>query len=112
MILSKWWLPVSLLLLLIITAGSLLPVPAGPPGSDKLMHLVSYGVLMFPAAYAANKYPWVFAIFFFLWSGGIEIIQPYFNRYGEWRDLLANALGLIVGFLLGQLAKHKLTINL
>ncbi len=40
--------------------------------------------------------------FFFCWSGAIELIQPYVNRYGEWLDLAANTGGLISGFIVAR----------
>ena len=110
MVLKKWWLPISICLLTIITISSLIPVPAGPEGSDKLMHLLCYAGLIFPAAYAANKRPIYFALFFLLWSGGIELIQPLVNRSGEWLDLFANGLGLVLGLALGFVARGKLNL--
>ncbi len=107
MILRKWWLPISVILLIAITLASLLPVPAvGPPNSDKLVHLVSYAVLMFPAAYAANKQPLYYALFYLVWSGGIELIQPAVNRSAEWQDLFANSIGLMIGLMLGRFARR------
>ena len=37
--------------------------------------------------------------------GAIELIQPYVNRYGEWLDLGANGLGLVVGILIASFAR-------
>jgi len=42
----------------------------------------------------------VIAMFFLGWSGGIELIQPYVNRYAEWGDFAANAAGLACGWLI------------
>jgi len=36
-----------------------------------------------------------------LWSGAIELIQPYVNRYGEWLDLAANVAGVAIGAMVG-----------
>jgi len=36
-------------------------------------------------------------LFYPAWSGGIELIQSYVNRYGEWLGLVTNASGLILG---------------
>lgn len=47
---------------------------------------------------------WLFiAVLFICWSGGIELIQPYVNRYGEWLDLAANVGGLMCGIILANI---------
>ncbi|MDQ6982735.1 MAG: hypothetical protein Q9M08_07015 [Mariprofundus sp.] len=93
---------VSAFTLVTITALSLWPLATLPdvPGSDKLHHYLAYAALMFPAALRRPRnWLWI-AMFFFTWSGAIELIQPYVNRYGEWLDLAANAAGLFSGMLL------------
>jgi len=99
-LIKQQWLIISALLLALITLLSLTPLPHLPavPGSDKIHHLLSYGALFFPVALAKPKgWIWIGLVFFF-WSGVIELIQPYVNRYGELLDLLANGLGLLCGF--------------
>ena len=95
---KHYWLVLSLLTLIAITFLSLTPLPSLPlvPGSDKTHHFIAYGVLMFPTALRKPKYWPLVALFFIAFSGVIEILQPYVNRYGEWLDLLANALGIII----------------
>lgn len=110
MLLKKWWFPITVILLATITVSALIPVPAGPAGSDKLVHVLSYAGLMFPAAYAAKNHPVFFVVFFLFWSGGIELIQPLVNRSGEWLDLFANGLGLLLGLGMGLLARRKLNL--
>ena len=75
------------------------------PGTDKTQHFIAYGALAFPIALARpNK--WLFFIVGFLvYSGIIELIQPYVNRYGEWLDLGTNGLGLVVGILIASFAR-------
>lgn len=100
---EKHWLTITLCLLVIITAASLWPAAHLPPvpGSDKTHHFIAYAALMLPTALKKPKYWLIIALFFILFSGAIELIQPYVNRYGEWLDLLANAGGVICGILLG-----------
>jgi VanZ family protein len=88
-----------------ITLFSLWPIAELPavPGTDKAHHLIAYALLMFPTAIKQHKYRWLIAIFFIFYSGAIELIQPYANRYGEWMDLAANVGGLLIGMLLAQL---------
>ncbi len=104
----KNWRVITALCLTLITLLSLWPISTLPdvPGSDKTHHFVAYSALMFPLALRKPKY-WVWgAWFFFFWSGGIELIQPYVNRYGEWLDLAANAAGLLIGWLLAVWARR------
>ena len=106
-LIRKYWLSISLFCLTVITILSLLPLPELPsvPGTDKTHHLVAYAMLMFPTALRKPKNWQIIVLFFIGWSGIIELIQPYVNRYGEWQDLAANIIGLICGFLTVQLIK-------
>ncbi len=103
-VIYQHWVWFSLLVLLIITVLSLTPLAELPPvpGSDKSHHFIAYGALMFSVGLRKPKYWCWIGLFFVLWSGGIELIQPYVNRYGEWLDLTANTGGLVTGFLIGR----------
>ena len=108
---EKHWRGVSLCLLLIITALSLWPLESLPsaPGSDKTHHLIAYAALVFPVALRQpNRWLWL-VVFFIGYSGLIELIQPYVNRYAEWLDILANTAGVLCGVALaaGINAVHK-----
>jgi hypothetical protein len=109
-LLERRWLMFSLFFLATITTFSLTPLPELPfaPGSDKLHHFVAYAALMFPAALRGKRHWFVLAFVYIAWSGGIEIIQPYVNRYGEWLDLLANSIGVGIGALAGLLSRRLL----
>ncbi len=98
-LIEKHWLTSSVCLLLIITGLSLWPLDSLPsaPGSDKAHHLIAYAALVFPIALRKpNRWLW-FVVFFIGYSGLIELIQPYVNRYGEWQDMLANTAGVVCG---------------
>jgi len=99
------WRTVSALLLALITVLSLWPLATLPdvPGNDKVHHYLAYAGLMLPVALRKPEHWLWIALFFFVWSGAIELIQPYVNRYGEWADLVANAGGLLSGMLLALL---------
>lgn len=101
---QKYWLAITLLVLAVITTLSLLPVPSLPPvpGTDKTHHFIAYAALTFSVALARPKNWLLIAFFFVVWSGAIEILQPYVNRYGEWLDLAANAGGVVCGILLAK----------
>lgn len=104
----RYWLPISGALLAVITALSLTPLEHLPdaPGSDKLHHYLAYAALMLPAALRRPKYLWALFLFYLAWSGAIELIQPFVNRYGEWLDLAANAIGLLSGAAIALLIRH------
>lgn len=98
-LIKKYWLQITISILTLITVLSLYPLNNLPsvPGSDKTHHFIAYAGLMLPTALRRPKH-WLFIGFFFLcWSGVIELIQPYVNRYGEWLDLAANMSGILIG---------------
>ncbi|ENM4033285.1 VanZ family protein [Vibrio parahaemolyticus] len=105
-----YWVLFTIVIALIITGLSLYPMDSLPsvPGTDKTHHFIAYGALAFPIALARPK-KWLFLIVgFFACSGGIELVQPYVNRYGEWLDLGANGLGLVVGILIATFARSMI----
>ena len=110
-LIKKRWFFITLLVLTAITILSLTPLQALPPapGSDKTHHFIAYGTLMFPCAIAKPKHLPFITLFFIGWSGIIELIQPYVNRYGELLDLIANIGGLGCGLLIG-LAVRRLVL--
>lgn len=100
-----YWLIISIIILAAITILSLTPLPKLPsaPGNDKLHHFVAYAALCFPLMLSKPSY-WKWGLLLLAaWSGAIELIQPYANRYGEWADMLANVGGLACGTALAYL---------
>jgi hypothetical protein len=108
-IIQRYWHMITVLTLVTITTLSLWPVANLPtvPGSDKTHHFIAYAALMFPVALRKPRYWLLIGIFFIAWSGMIELIQPYVNRYGEWLDMAANTGGITVGLLAGILIKAR-----
>ena len=101
------WLLVTGIIVALISILSLYPVESLPPvpGTDKTHHFIAYAALAFPLALARPKM-WLAGIIVMLgYSGAIELIQPYVNRYGEWLDLGANALGLVFGIIAASLIR-------
>ena len=96
---KRYWISITTLILLLITILSLHPLEDLPevPGSDKTHHIVAYCILAFPVAFRKHKGWQLLIICFALYSGLIELIQPYVNRYGELVDFIANCCGLAVG---------------
>jgi len=107
-ILDEYYLKISVFILLGIIVLSLYPLESLPqfPGTDKTHHFIAYSTLAFPIAFVRPKFWFVYIMFFLFCSGLIELIQPYVNRYGEWLDMLANSLGLLVGIIIGITTKR------
>jgi len=101
------WAVFTLLMLAAITALSFSPLPEPPPvpGDDKTLHLVAYAALAFPVFLRRPRH-WVWiGLSFVVYSGVIELLQPYVNRYGEWMDLAANTAGVVCCLLLTGLIR-------
>ena len=65
--------------------------------NDKLYHFITYLLLSLPVSIRKpSSYIYIY-IYFILFGGFIELIQPYFNRYNELADFIANSLGVVVG---------------
>ena len=106
-IIKTQWAVFTLIILVAITFLSLSPLDELPtaPGSDKTHHLVAYALLMLPTAIRKPNNWILFGLLFIFYSGAIELIQPYVNRYGEWMDMLANTAGIICGVFIAELIK-------
>jgi len=52
----------------------------------------------------------LFGLFYVAYSGAIELLQPYFNRYGEWSDMAANTAGVALGFLIAELLNFNFPV--
>lgn len=105
-LIREYWLNITLLLLTAIATLSLWPAEHLPdvPGTDKTHHFIAYAALIFPTVLRKPQYYLFIVIGFLAFSGAIELIQPYVNRYGEWLDMGANALGLFFGWILAKLS--------
>lgn len=102
---KKRWKAVTLVLLATISVFSLLPLDALPPvpGTDKTHHFIAYAMLMLPTALRKPANWIILGLFFILYSGAIELVQPFIHRYGEWMDLFANSVGVICGAIIAWL---------
>lgn len=106
------WVAFTLLILIAITILSLWPLKNLPlvPGTDKTHHFIAYAALMFPTALRKPDKWIIYGLLFIAYSGVIELVQPYVNRYGEWLDMAANTLGvfcgLIIAFLINRMSLY------
>ncbi|MCC0175769.1 VanZ family protein [Waterburya agarophytonicola K14] len=110
---QKYWISLTLFILTIITLLSLSPLDELPPipGTDKTHHFIAYAALMFPTAIKKPNYILAIALFLIAWSGAIELLQPYVNRYGDPRDLLANIMGLFCSWAIVNLMRKFFPID-
>lgn len=104
-LIRRYWISLTIFILTLITVLSLRPLDKLPPfpGGDKIHHFIAYAVLMLPTALKKPDYWVIISLGFICWSGIIELLQPYINRYGELQDLLANVLGLVFGWITAEL---------
>ena len=105
----KFALILTFIFTLLILVGTLSPLPQkiDAPGSDKWHHFIAFAVLTYPMV-AANKRLGIAIVLFGLCLGaGIEIIQPYVNRFGDFNDFKADCIGIFLGYFSGKLAYRK-----
>ena len=100
------WRVVLLLLLVVISALSVMPRPPASFdfGWDKLNHVLAFAALAFSASlgFPARRSSRIGAPLALLAYGGlIELTQSWVpQRSGEWADLLADGLGIACGVIL------------
>jgi len=107
------WKIYTFLIFTLITFLSLYPLKEQPsiPGSDKIHHLIAYSALTIGVGLRRPKNYFLIITFFSFYSGLIEIIQPYINRFGEIEDFIFNNLGIFIGFTLGIIINKMFNKN-
>ena len=105
MVFERYGLVLSLIALAVITGGSLVPRESGGDvgSADKVLHLVAYAVAILPLTQHKTQTRLIFAIGVLIWSGAIELVQPFVGRSASLLDLASNAVGLLLGLALGLL---------
>jgi VanZ family protein len=100
---------ITVLLALLIGVLTLAPVtPGGPAGSDKAYHALAFASLAFPLSLVRPKLTlWVMAGVI-AYGGVIELIQPFFGRDAEWSDLMADAIGAVMGAAAGYFLSTRI----
>ena len=113
-LIKTYWIAFTLFILAVITILSLWPIDELPsvPGTDKNHHLIAYAFLMLPTALRKPDRWILFGLFFIAYSGAIELLQPYVNRYGEWLDMLANTAGIVCGLIIAELINFFFPVKL
>lgn len=108
-------------LLAMLSVISFLALSPAPPASidtgwDKLNHLAAFAALAFAAALSAQasaRHAHRSALALLAYGGLIEVLQNRMPpRQGEWADLLADSIGILLGLalaaLLRRLARQRL----
>ncbi len=87
--------------LVVVTAMSLLPLGPQTPstGWDKTDHLLGFGLLAILACQSWPQRNMAALAGLLAYGGLIEVLQSFTGyRFAEWNDLLADALGLLLGW--------------
>ena len=95
------WLVITIVLSFVIIFFSFFSVnpPSTMQGADKYLHTVAYLFLSFSASLRKPaNYILIFSYFAFF-GLAIELIQPYFNRYFELFDIIANSIGILLAII-------------
>ena len=92
------WLVITVVLSFIIIFFSFFSInlPLTIQSTDKYFHTVVYLFLSFPASLRKPTNYFLIFSYFFLFGVIIELIQPYFNRYFELFDIIANSIGIFL----------------
>jgi VanZ family protein len=105
----------ALMLAICILAFDPNPPEALDTGWDKLNHGLAFAVLAPCAALALQGLHWRWpaaALLALAFGAFIELVQSQIpGRSGEWQDLLADAAGIALGRLAGQLLERKLELR-
>ena len=83
-----------------LIAASVLPIgklPADP--GNYLGHLSAYGAAMVALSGVARLKPWITALGLVALGICIEFLQPLVSRENHWQDMVANAVGVSIGWL-------------
>jgi len=102
------WMGLGWLMLSIILVISLLPLPEqsdAPMHSDKYVHALVFAVLMlwFSGLFSRRQLPQLFLLLA-VYGGCMEVLQSFTSyRMMDVGDLLADCLGLLIGWALAQL---------
>ena len=93
----------------VIGHGTLSPPSDGPPLplGDKQIHFIAFALLALPLGWVRPRWVLPLVAGCVAYGGAIELLQPLVGRSGEWADLLADALGVVLGVLPGQVRRPR-----
>jgi len=114
-----WFVPAITFLLGIFALSTFLPIPTQievTNHSDKIKHVSAYTVLtlsFFVAFYKTGVFTVMTTVITLPSLAGygilIELLQHYFfeNRHFEWYDIIANTIGIVIGFFITRRLVHN-----
>jgi VanZ family protein len=96
--------PIFFLSVVVLTVASIVPVNMLPSQSadvwDKAQHAFGFAWLAFLGLLSYPRRPAVVAVSLLAYGGAIELAQAATGwRYGEWLDLTADGVGILLGTL-------------
>lgn len=105
---TRWAILATIALATAIAVLTLMPPTQVdmPSGSDKPAHFIAFLALALPLAVVRPRWSGVLFVVFTAFGAAIEIVQPYVGRSREWADLIADAVGIACGLLLGLMASR------
>lgn len=96
-----------------LTVAMLWPVDvpqAVPTGTDKLVHLLAFGLLVLPAALSPHVPRGLLFGGLFIgaaaFGGAIELIQPHFGRSADFNDWVADMAGAALGLMVALVIRR------
>ena len=101
------WVSITIVLSVLIIFLSFLSISPSSTiqGTDKYFHTVAYLFLSFSAAFRKpTNHIFIFS-YFLLFGLTIELIQPYFDRYFELFDIIANSIGTLLAITFAELLR-------
>ena len=106
---TRFWWALGVVLLLAALVVCLLPMPEMPKTfdlNDKVWHILGHAALAtYFTGLLERRSWWKIFLFLLAFGIGVEIAQHFMNlgRHGDWRDVLGNTAGNLIGLLLGYL---------
>jgi VanZ family protein len=99
----RWWLALGWILIALVVTLSVVsfsqPIPL--EGGDKYQHAMAYATLMFWWGMLQPRRRWLWALALPILGVGLEFVQSFMPlRHMDWRDALANTLGVILALVL------------
>jgi VanZ family protein len=99
----RWWLTIGWLLITAVVTLSVIsfapPIPV--KGGDKYEHLLAYATLMYWWGMLQPRQRWMWALVLPVLGIGLEFVQSQMpHRHMDWRDALANSLGVLLALVL------------
>ena len=97
-------LSATLLVSLAICAGTLTSFSSSNSflGDDKLHHVIAFTCFVLPMILVSPRYWRMMVTYSLIFGGMIELAQPYVNKASDPMDLLANAVGAVIGIAMGS----------